>query len=62
MASFIGVQRRLVGGGVGFVGLEKVANPIGLEERFNKREFKVDLGPMEELKAEPDGELFPDED
>ena len=52
----------MVGGGVGFVGLEKVANPIGLEERFNKREFKVDLGPMEELKAEPDGELFPDED
>ena len=47
---------------MGFVGLEKVANPIGFEDKFNKREFKVDLGPMDELNAEPEGELFPDVD
>ena len=61
VASFIGVQRRLVGGGVGFAGgLEKVAKPIGFEDRFKRREPREDLGPIEALKAEADGDPLRD--
>ena len=62
VASFMGVQSRLVGGGVGLAGLENVATPIGLDDKDNRREFREDRGPMEVLKAEPDGELFPEAD
>ena len=61
VASFIGVQSRLVGGGVGLAGgLEKVAKPIGFEDRFKRREPREDLGPIEALKAEADGEPLRD--
>ena len=58
VASFIGVHKRLVGGGVGLGGFEKVANPIGFEDREIFLAFNEDLGPIEAFKTEGDGELL----
>ena len=62
VASFIGVQRRLVGGGVGLVGLENVASPIGFDDKEMFFVFKVDLSPNEAFKNDVDGELLLDVD
>ena len=64
MASFIGVQSRFVGGGVGLASeaaaFEKVAIPIGFEESAKFRVFNSEDNrrPNEALRTDVDGELL----